>query len=189
MTLLHRLSRSGGAYVKKFATARDGLAAVEFAIISPLLITMYFGVTEIADAFTASTKATAVASTAADLIAQEKVVCNAEMNDAFAALNAIMFPFPVSGMQIRISSLIDAGGGTVKVAWSDAQNMSPRAVNSVVTVPTGLVASGGSVIMSEINYSYNSPTGHMIYGTITLSDKFYLHPRRTSQITRTATTC
>jgi hypothetical protein len=29
----------------------------------------------------------------------------------------------------------------------------------------------------------------MIYGTITLSDKFYLHPRRTSQITRTATTC
>ena len=65
MTLLHRLSRSGGAHVKKFATARDGLAAVEFAIISPLLITMYFGVTEIADAFTASTKATTVASTAA----------------------------------------------------------------------------------------------------------------------------
>ena len=111
------------------------------------------------------------------------------MNDVFAALNAIMFPYPLNNMQIVISSLIDAGGGTVKVAWSDAQNTSPRAVNSVVSVPAGLVAVGGSVVLAEVTYNYSSPTGHLIYGSVPLSDKFYLHPRRTAQIARTVSVC
>ena len=91
-------------------------------MIAPVMITMYFGVTELANAYDANTKATAVASTAADLIAQEKIVCDAEMTDAFTALNAIMYPFPPNSMKIRISSLIDNGNGTVKVAWSDTND-------------------------------------------------------------------
>lgn len=159
---------------------------MEFAIMSPVMISLYFGVTELSDGYGASTKATAVASTGADLIAQETSVCNAEMNDVFAALNAIMFPYPTNNMQIVISSLVDTGGGTIKVAWSDAQNTTARTVNSIVIVPTGLVSAGGSVVLAEVTYNYSSPTGHLIYGSMPLSDKFYLHPRRTVQIARTA---
>ena len=184
-----RLWRSASDFLGSFGAAREGLAAVEFALIAPLMISMYFGVTELSDAFTASAKTTTVASTAADLVAQEQTVCNAEMTDVFAALNTIMFPYPLNNMQIVVSSLIDAGGGTVKVAWSDAQNTSPRAVNSVVSVPAGLVAVGGSVILAEVSYSYSSPAGHLIYGVVPLADKFYLHPRRTAQIARTVNVC
>jgi Flp pilus assembly protein TadG len=147
---------------------------------------MYFGVTEIADAYDANTKATAVASTAADLIAQEKIVCDAEMTDAFTALNAIMYPFTPNSMQIRITSLIDNGNGTVKVAWSDAQNMTPRTVNSAVTIPAGLVTTGGSVIMSEVTYTYNSPAPHFFPTALPMSDTYYLHPRKVEQIGRQA---
>jgi hypothetical protein len=77
------------------------------------------------------------------------------------------------------------------VAWSDAKNTSPRGVNSIVAVPAGLVTSGGggSVVLAEVTYDYSSPTGQLIYGSIPLSDKFYLHPRRALQIARSANNC
>jgi Flp pilus assembly protein TadG len=186
-----RLLGSGGAFARRFATACEGIMAVEFALIAPIMITMYFGVTELSDGYTANTKVTAVASTAADLAAQESAICNVEMNDIFTALNAIMFPFPINNMQIKISSLIDAGNNSVRVAWSDARNTLPRTVNSVVPIPAGLVpnGSGGSVILAEVTYEYSSPAGHLIYGAVPFNDQFYLHPRRAVQIARSANGC
>ena len=184
-TSLHqRLGRLRGGAVHRFSAASSGMAAVEFALIAPIMITLYFGVTEFSNAYDANTKATAVASTAADLIAQEKSVCDAEMADAFTALNAIMYPFPPNSMKIRISSLIDNGNGTVKVAWSDAQNMDERSVDEVVSIPEGLVATGGSVIMSEVIYTYNSPAPHFFPAPVPMTDTYYLHPRKATQITR-----
>ena len=168
----------------RFAAESSGMAAVEFAMIAPVMIILYFGVVEIADGYDASTKASAVASTAADLIAQEKVVCDAEITDAFAALNAIMFPFSPNNMEIRISSLVDNGNGTVKVAWSDAQNATPRDVNSSIEIPSGLVTTGGSVILAEVKYTYNSPTPHFFPTPRPMNDKYYLHPRKVDQIGR-----
>jgi Flp pilus assembly protein TadG len=188
---ISRTWRAALACLWVFGAACEGLAAIEFALISPVMITLYFGMTELTDAFTANTKVTSVASTAGDLLAQEKSVCDAEMNDVFTALTSLMYPYPLNQMQIVISSLVDAGNNTVKVAWSDAKNTSPRGVNSIVAVPAGLVPSGGggSVVLAEVVYNYSSPAGHLIYGTIPLTDKFWLHPRRAPQIARSANNC
>jgi Flp pilus assembly protein TadG len=180
------------AFLQRFRRAREGVMATEFALIAPIMIVMYFGVTEISDAFTASSKVTSVASSAADLTARESAICDAEMNDIFAALNAIMFPYPQNNMQITISSLIDTGNGTVKVAWSDAiPTTARRVVGAIVPIPAGLVIdkSGGSVIFTEVTYNYSSPAGYLIYGTWPLKDAFYLRPRRTAQISRSANGC
>jgi len=189
-----KMSRSGAwraalACLWGFGVACEGLAAIEFALISPVMISLYFGMTELTDAFTANTKVTGVASTAGDLLAQEKSVCDAEMTDVFTALTSLMYPYPLNQMQIVISSLIDNGGGTVRVAWSDASNTSPRGVGTVVAIPAGLVGVGGSVVLAEVTYSYSSPSGHLILGAVPLSDKFYLHPRRILQIARSPNNC
>ena len=183
--------RSAPSLARRFIAAREGIIAVEFALIAPLMIATYFAVTELSDAYTAKSKVTVVASTAADLAAQETAICDAEMNDVFAALSAIMFPYPVNDMKIKITSLVDTGNGTVKVAWSDVLNDTPRAVNSIVSIPDGLVTSGSgsSVILAEVTYHYSSPAGYMIYGSIPLSDKFYLHPRRSLKVARSANGC
>jgi Flp pilus assembly protein TadG len=180
-----------GRFYGRFSANIRGIAAAEFAMIAPLMITMYFGVTEISDGYTAGAKVTAVASSAADLTAQKSSICDSDMNDIFSAVTQIITPYPVSNLSIVISSIVDAGNGTTKVAWSNEQNGTARAVNAVVTLPTGLVVSGsgGSVILAEVTYNYSSPTGHLIYGSVPLSDKFYLHPRRVAQIPRVSTPC
>jgi Flp pilus assembly protein TadG len=167
----------------------EGLAATEFALILPVMLTLYFGVTELGDGLIANTKTSSVASTAGDLAAQNDKLCNSEMTDIFAALNAIMFPYPTTGTKIVISSLVK-DATNVKVEWSDAQNGSPRSVGSVVTIPTGLItATGGSVILAEVTYNYSSPAGQLIYGTLQMTDTFYTHPRRVAKVTRTTSTC
>lgn len=169
----------------------DGLAATEFALLLPAMLTLYFGVTEVADGLMANTKASSVAATAADLAAQNDKLCNSEVTDLFAAASAVMFPYPTNSMKIVITSLIDAGNNQIKVEWSDAMNGTPRTVGSFVTIPSGLVTSGSgnSVILAEVTYNYSSPAGQLIYGTLPMSGKFYMHPRRTTTVTRTTSTC
>ena len=181
---LHRLRAAVLSCGHRFAAATSGMAATEFAMIAPVMLTLWFGAVEIANAYDANTKVTSVASTAADLVAQEKAVCDAEMTDVFSALNALMYPFSSSGMEITISSVIDNGNGTAKVAWSDAQVAEPRAVDSPVTVPEGLIVEDGSVIMAEVTFTYHSPAPHFFPTARTMTDIYYLHPRKTAQIDR-----
>jgi Flp pilus assembly protein TadG len=171
--------------------AHEGMVAVEFALIAPLMITIYFGVNELTDALEARAKVTAVVSSAGDLVAQEKTVCDAEMTDIFAALNALMFPYPANtDLRIIITSLVDGGNGLAKVVWSDAQNTTPRLANSTIAdLPAGLIDANGSVIMTEVTYSYTNPTGQWLHGAISMTDKFYSHPRKVSQVARSATSC
>ncbi len=169
---------------RRFLDAQEGFAATEFALIAPLMITLYFGTTEISDALAANSKVTSMASSAADLVAQADTIHDGDIADVFAALNAIMFPYNKADTKIVISSLIDAGSGNAKVDWSDAQNATARTKGTFVTVPSGLVASGGSVILAEVTYNYSSPAGKMIYGTIPFKDSFYLRPRKVPQIAR-----
>jgi len=171
----------------RFARGNSGMAATEFAIIAPIMMVFYFGLVEYTIGYEAKRKSTSVASIAADLIAQEKEVCDPEMADAFLVVDAVMHPFPLNSMQVRITSVIEDGAGGHKVAWSDGHNMSPRAVDSTVTLPRpGLVAPGGSVIMSEIAYTYNSPYRYFISAPMNMPDASYYHPRKAQQIDRTA---
>ena len=176
--------RSLANSLRRFGRDRDGMAASEFALITPVLITLYFGVTELTDALVVNSRVTRVASTAADLVAQDISITDAEMANIFSALDTIMFPYPSDETSIVISSLIDAGNGTVKVAWSEAHNGSQRAANSLVDIPSGLVPAGGSVIYAEVSHEYSSPAGHLIYETITMSDEFFVRPRRVAKVSR-----
>jgi Flp pilus assembly protein TadG len=153
-------------------------------MIAPIMLAIYFGVTELSDAFIVDTRVTHIASTAADLVAQDTSIRNAEMDNIFSALDSIMFPYSAENTSVVISSLVDAGNGQVKVDWSEAHNGSARSKNSIVSIPSGLVADGGSIIYAEVSYEYFLPAGHLIYGSITMTDEFFVRPRRVSQISR-----
>ena len=165
--------------------ARDGLAAVEFAFVAPVMIVMFFGAVELSAAVDCRTRVTNVASTAADLVAQETSVSSTDMSNVFAALNAIIYPYSSGAAKIVISSIVYKTSTTGTVAWSDPQNTTARSVGSVVTVPTGLMSSGGSVILAEITYAYASPSTQVLTGSVTMTGSFYAHPRRSATVAHT----
>jgi Flp pilus assembly protein TadG len=164
----------------QFARAKDGLAAVEFALIAPVMIIMFFGVIELSSAVDCNARVSRVTSTVGDLVAQATTVSTTDTTNAFSAANAILYPYAAANARIVVSSLVDDGKGTTKVAWSDAQNASPRTVASTVTVPAGLVTSGSgsSVIFVEISYTFTPAVAYFLGGSVALTDTFYAKPRR-----------
>jgi len=166
--------------LEPFARCKRGMAAVEFALVAPVMIAMFFGTVELSEALACRSRVDRMSATAADLVAQSTSVSTADMTNIFGASNAVLYPFSSAQAQIVVSSLVDDGHGGAKVAWSNAQNTTPRAVGANITLPAGLVVSGsgGSVIFAEIRYTYASITTHVLPTSITMTGSFYARPRR-----------
>jgi Flp pilus assembly protein TadG len=173
--------------LKKARSAQSGMAAVEFAMVLPAMLALVFGSIEVTDALVCKGEVTNTASTAADLIAQETQVTDADLNNVYASLNALLYPYPTTATQVRITSIIDDGQGGGKVDWSKAQNATGYSRNQAMTVPAGLITSGGSVIFAEVTYPYTSPFTYIIHSPITMTNTYYSHPRRVPKITYSPT--
>ncbi len=179
------------SYARRFRRDENGLSAIEFAIICPVMLTSLLGAVEVSNGMLADRKVTLVTSTIADLASQDKVITNCERDDIFAAGAAIMFPMTATPLKMRISSVVsDPTTGIKRVEWSDHKNWSALAVGTVVTVPAGMVPNGASVILAEVEYNYQSSLTGIFADAIgdngvTVKDKFYLRPRRTLKVVRT----
>ena len=158
------------------------MAAVEFALILPVMLVIVFGAIEVTSALVCKADVSNTASTAADLIAQESSVGTTDMNNVFAALNAMIYPYPVGDMKVVITSAVDDGKGGAVVDWSKANAGTPRTAGSAVTIPTGLISTGGSVILVEVTYDYSTPSNYLISLPLAMSNTFYSHPRRVPQV-------
>ena len=171
--------------LRKIHAAKDGMAAVEFALVLPALLALLFGGLEVTNVLIVRADVSNITSSAADLIAQESSVSDADMTNVFSALSALIYPYSTSGAKIVITSVIDDGRGGGKVAWSDAYNGTAHTVGAAMTVPTGLITTGGSIVVSEVTYAYTTPSTYLVNIPVTMTNTFYSHPRRVAQIART----
>lgn len=174
--------------LRKFRRAQSGVAATEFALVAPVLVVLLLGTVEACNALECHQKVTMLASTAADLVAQAMTVTPSDINNVFAATDAVIYPFSAANAKIVISSIISDGNGEGTVAWSVQQNATALAVDQAVTVPSGLMPKDQcpqgacSVILAQVTYDYTSPVGQFIVGTVPMSDTFYSRPRRSATV-------
>jgi len=203
--MMRRAFQAIGFWARSLTGARrraineDGTAAVEFAMVAPIMITMLFGVAETSLALICRADVSLMAGTAADLISQANTVNTADVKNVYDAAGTILYPYydPASGSAkptIRLTSVIDNGSGAVgqnhltgKVAWTCTQPGSgtlppATAVGGTVTLPQAIMTAGGSVIIAEIAYKYDSPTTKTIAATMNFTNNFYTKPRRVLQI-------
>ena len=101
----------------RFAADRRGSSAVEFALLLPLMLIMYFGSIQITDAISADRQVTLVASTVAEITSQYITVSSTDVSNILAAASSVLTPFPLANAQVTLSSvLIDANADANTVA-------------------------------------------------------------------------
>lgn len=187
--------RTGSAWLERlrgFAANRDGVSAVEFAILLPLMLTLYLGGVEISQAVSADRKMTLVAHTVGDLTAQASNVKSSDISDILNASSAIAYPFPVANLKVTLSSVcIDSTGTKATIGWSQA-NANGTARSGTVTnlIPSALMVANTSLIWGEATYAYKPTIGWTITGTLNLKDQFFLRPRLSCSVTlNSASSC
>ena len=178
--------------------ARDdrGIAAVEFAMIAPLMIVMIFGMIDVSMGVGVDRKVTMVAQSMSDLASRATSVDSTEFANFTAIGVAMLSPYPTADLSVVISQIyIDPkNNGAGKVYWSN--NTAVRAVNSSYPVPAGLIGkdSAGTVlpdqylILAEVKYIYKPIIGYVVAKAgITLSEVSYTRPRQSSCVAYLAT--
>jgi Flp pilus assembly protein TadG len=151
-----------------------GVAAVEFALLAPFLMLLYFGLVEFVQAFQAQKRVSHVAMAVADVAAQQRVVTDAQLDDAMQAGVVLMTPFPEASLAERVASLRADASGTVSVDWVRTRNWTG---GSAPSVPAGFLAAGESAIVTDVAYTYTPTFPLAISAPITMTRHAYVRPR------------
>jgi len=171
-------------FFARFAQATNGVAAIEFALIAPVMITLFFASVEVSNILIVDRKVTTTSSAIADLVAQDMELTDSEMADIFAVAASLFEPFPVAGLSLTVSSIIDDNGDP-KVDWSDSYQGGADLGVGPDSLPTGILTTGASIIVVEARYLHSTGVGHFLADEIIMEDVFYARPRRTPVIERT----
>jgi Flp pilus assembly protein TadG len=176
--------RAVRTFLRRWRDDRDGVSAIEFALIAPFMVALYLGAVEVSLALSIDRKITSAASALADLVAQDDVITDGEMSSIFTAGNAIVAPFDSGPMEVRISSVMMDSSGDVSVQWSDADGMPALTPGGGVSMPAGIMQTNRSVIMVEVRYSYETLFSELGVSQFDIREVFYLRPRRSLLVMR-----
>jgi Flp pilus assembly protein TadG len=172
--------------VASLAGDERGVSAVEFAMLLPLMLSLYLGAVEVSQGIGADRKVTLTARTVADLVSQVSSVSNSDMTNSLNAASAVISPFSSANLKVVVSSVKIDAQGNATVAWSDTLNGAARSKGSSVAVPAALKVPNSSLIWSEVTYTYTPVIGHFITGSINLSEQIYMRPRASDCVLREA---
>lgn len=179
--------------LRRLLQDRRGISAVEFALIAPVMITIYFGLIVFSQGYMAERRASHVASMVADLVAQSGGTNIEDLNGVFAIGDMIMRPFSAEPLSIRVSSVTVDARGVATVEWSRAKSAKDakgadilKAHNPgdpITDLPPDLITDGQTVILGETNYGYRLfIPGVVLPENIAFKRNYYLRPRTTERI-------
>lgn len=166
---------------------QSGMAAVEFALILPILVVLWIGGVEVTQALSVDRRLNNLASSIGDLTARRKKLTTTQVNEIFNIAPGAMFPYSAAGLQMRLTAVAIDSDGDATVDWSRAQGTTAYAQDANMNdlVPENLRTAGGSssqIIMSEVSYTYKPAVGYVITGDLDLDDRMFFVPRLTNTV-------
>lgn len=170
----------------RFGGDRRGVSAVEFALLAPLMITLYVGCAEISDGVDADRKVSLTAAALANLAAQVTTISSTDMTNILDASSAIIAPYSTSQLSITLSCINIDANRNATVKWSVTRGGTAR--SGSITVPSALAVASTQLLLGEATYQYRPTVGYTVTGTLNLSDRMYMSPRITAP-TYNSTSC
>lgn len=179
--------------LRAFPLAASGIAAVEFALILPVMLLLYLGMAEVTVAVNINRKMTILSRTLADLTSRSAGgISNAEMDSIFGASVTVMTPYNTSDLQMRVSSVVivmQGGSPQARVCWSEGRNMPARATNEVMQIPVGFDIPNSSYILAEVENMHTPMLGYAVTGSLSLNETTPWPVRNVAEIARNGSTC
>lgn len=174
--------------VEDFIGNRQGTAAVEFALLAPLMIATYFGTVEVSRAYIIKNKVEAVSETIADLVAQGKSTTTSELADMFKISSKSLTPSQEAGINLVVTAVRtepnDDGEKETKVTWSESKDGTKTYSKGTTftDLPDGITKNYETIIVTELYYNHTSIMEYFVKGTKKFDRRFITKPRYSSDI-------
>ncbi|TIN31447.1 MAG: pilus assembly protein [Mesorhizobium sp.] len=184
--------RTAGVWRKasRFWSDRRGIAAVEFALIMPILLIMYLVTMEASQAIETSKKVSRIGSMVADLVTQQTSVAKADVEGIMKIGPVTLQPYSRTAPTITITAIqVTPDATKALVVWSrklvDGVPSAGAAANTDTTVPATLKVAGTFLIRVESTLVYDPAIKLAMtsaFNKINMGETYYLRPRRSVTI-------
>ena len=172
------------ATIMGFRRAEAGVAAVEFALILPIMIFVYVGMVEASALISMDRKVQTISGAVGDLVARsDGEITAANVNDYVKVASGIMTPYSAAPLEQIVTQLKVPATGSATVDWSRRykaqalQSSGAYANGTTYTLPAEIldISRGKYVIVAETRYSYLPLYGIVFEKAINLyRENFYL---------------
>lgn len=184
--MMRRALAPSSRLIARLIADRRGVSAVEFALLAPVMILIYFGLTQFSLAYMAERRASHSAAMIADLVAQSGKTSVKDLQSVSDIGQMLMKPFAASPLTTRISSVTMDDKGRAWVDWSYTSNsnvLQPLSkLTPIADLPPGLAGDKESLIIGETRYDYRSAFPDILPTLTTFGRKYYLRPRTVNQV-------
>ena len=144
------------AAFSRLLEARQGVAAVEFAMLAPLFIFIYLMAFQMTIGFSTSNRVARAAATIADIATQAETTDTDSLTDLYDLSKAIMAPYSTANLQIKVSGITIDANGDATIDWSwKSDNTTPYTEGDSVTVPDDLQVASSFLVHAEVKTIYN----------------------------------
>jgi Flp pilus assembly protein TadG len=165
---------------RRFAASTRGVAAIEFAMVAPVLATMFLASFDGGRAIAAYMKLRAATYALASITNQYSTIQSTDMTSIVGATATVMAPYATTASNpvIAISQIFINSNGNATISWSYSQGGTARAKGSSITLPaTALQIKSSYVILAEASYTFTPLFGLFSSAAMTFSDNLYVTPR------------
>lgn len=190
--------------LRRLAKDTAGVAMVEFAIVLPVLITLFVGSYVLSDMISCYRKVTATTRALTDLASRSISPTSTPdpnlVTTFMSSAELVMSPFDTSKASVQIAQLRICDTSHAYVVWSQAETGSTTATpslkaGSVVAVPPGVISSpmvpatanacatgvagtsGAYLFYGQVAYTYTPVITYMRSLGTTMADQIYMSPR------------
>lgn len=186
------MMRARANICRRFIAARCGIAAVEFALIMPVLLILFLTCFDAGNAIAVYMKVRSATYTLAAVTntygTGNDAISSADMTAITAAAGAVLAPYSSTPTVVTISQIKATSNTSAKVNWSHSLNGTALTAGNTFTLPSNLAndACGSGdyssskacyLIYSQVSYTYTPTFGAFLTGPISLSDSLYVTPR------------
>jgi len=176
---IHRFTR----LIATFRRDRQGTSAIEFALILPVMLTVYIAGIEISNAIAIDRKVTVTARTVTDLVSRASTISTADMTDVLTGSAAVIAPYVPNYLSFTVSEVYVDNNGNAKIwGFSCSYQGTPHNIGDPVTLPPQLSVNNSYLIWGEAQYAYKPAIAYIISGTLNLQDQIFLSPRLSSSV-------
>ncbi len=176
------IKKRENGFFRRWALGIEGMAAVEAALIFPILLMLLLSVFDMGNGILANQKAVRASQVVADLITRARSVSDADISDAINAGELSFVPLDVATYGVDIVSVRFDDDAVPEIIWRETRNMSANA--NVLADVAPLAEAGEGVVVVAVQYLFEPLFSGFVIGDIPMQEVAFARGRRSATVTK-----
>lgn len=167
-------------YLRNWARDEGGMAAVEAAMIFPVLLILLVGTFDMGNGILANQKTIRASQVVADLVTRNRSITAAEISEAVDAGELALQPFETAEYGVDIVSIRFDEDAQPEIAWRETRNMAASA--DVLDNVASLAEANGGVVVVTVQYLFEPAFAGFVVNEIQMQETAFARGRRSAVV-------